>query len=46
MLQWFIKFPEIAEFTEFLFHLGKTHCTEWKPIYILIYGVSAIQIWA
>ena len=22
--QWFIKFPEFAEFTEFLFHLGKT----------------------
>ena len=24
MLQWFIRFPEIAEFSEFLFHLGKT----------------------
>ena len=24
MLQWFIKFPEFAEFNEFLFHLGKT----------------------
>ena len=24
MLQWFIRFPEFAEFTEFLFHLGKT----------------------
>ena len=24
MLQWFMRFPEFAEFTEFLFHLGKT----------------------
>ena len=24
MLQWFIRFPEFAEFGEFLFHLGKT----------------------
>ena len=24
MLQWFIRFPEFAEFTEFLFHLAKT----------------------
>ena len=24
MLQWFIRFPEFAEFSEFLFHLGKT----------------------
>ena len=24
MLQCFIRFPEFAEFTEFLFHLGKT----------------------
>ena len=24
MLQWFIRFPEFVEFTEFLFHLGKT----------------------
>ena len=23
-LQWFIRFPEFAEFSEFLFHLGKT----------------------
>ena len=31
MLQWFIRFPEFAEFTEFLFHLGKT------PMIPLIY---------
>ena len=24
MLQWFIRFPEFAEFTEFLIHLGQT----------------------
>ena len=24
MLQWFTRFPELAEFTEFSFHLGKT----------------------
>ena len=24
MLQWFISFPEFAEFTEILFYLGKT----------------------
>ena len=24
MLQWFIRFPELAEFTEFPFYLGKT----------------------
>ena len=24
MLQWFIRFTEFAEFTEFLIHLGKT----------------------
>ena len=24
MLQWFFSFPEFAEFTEILFHLGKT----------------------
>ena len=24
-LQWFSRFPEFAEFTELLFHLGKTH---------------------
>ena len=23
MLQWFIRFPEFAEFSEFLFYLGK-----------------------
>ena len=25
MLKWFFLFPEFAEFTEFPFHLGKTH---------------------
>ena len=24
MLEWFIKFPEFTEYTEFQFHLGKT----------------------
>ena len=24
MIQWFIRFPEVAEFTEFPFHLGTT----------------------
>ena len=24
MLQWFLRFPEFAEFSELLFHLGKT----------------------
>ena len=27
MLQWFIRFTEFAEFTEFLFNLGKTPLT-------------------
>ena len=26
MLQWFIKFSEFADITEFLIHLGKIHC--------------------
>ena len=29
MLQWFISFPEFAEFTEILFYLGKTQL-QWK----------------
>ena len=28
ILQWFISFPEFAEFSEFLFHLGKTPLSE------------------
>ena len=35
MLQWFISFPEFAEFTEILFYLGKTHMTkldQWETI--------------
>ena len=28
MLQWFIRFPEFAEFSEFLFHLGKLYWNE------------------
>ena len=35
MLQWFIRFPEFAEFTEFLFHFGKT------PMIPLIYMDAA-----
>ena len=29
MLQWFVSFPEFIEFSEFLFHLGKTPMS-WK----------------
>ena len=29
MLQWFIRFPEFVEFSEFLFHLGKTLLSNW-----------------
>ena len=28
MIQWFINFPEFAEFTEILFYLGKTQITK------------------
>ena len=37
MLQWFISFPEFAEFSEFLFYLGKTPLAnkEAEPAYIL-----------
>ena len=34
MLQWFIRFPEFAEFIEFLIHLGKT------PLSSLIHAQS------
>ena len=29
MVQWFTSFPEFAEFSEFLFHLGKTPLCQW-----------------
>ena len=29
MLQWFIRFPEFAEFTELLFHLGQNSIVLW-----------------
>ena len=32
MLQWFIRFPEFAEFTAFLFHLGKTLMSTWSSV--------------
>ena len=55
MLQWFIRFPELAEFTEFLFHLGKLQWTawfnrkdhlwsEWIPIHKQWYGNISIKL--
>ena len=33
MVQWFIRFPGVAKFTEFLFHLSKTPiCTEASSV--------------
>ena len=41
MLQWFIRFSEFAEFSEFQFHLGKTALNtianiDYQASYILI----------
>ena len=35
MLQWFIRFPEFAEFGEFLFHLGKTPLFSIRPVLLV-----------
>ena len=35
MLQWLFRFPEFAEFIEFLFHLGKTPLELGDIIYVL-----------
>ena len=29
MIQWFVRFPEFAEFTEFLFHLVRTQMEQF-----------------
>ena len=35
MLQWFIRFPEFADFSEYLFHLGTTpKCTKIRSLLI------------
>ena len=36
MLQWFIRFPEFAEFSEFLFHLEKTPWSRLNYIFVSI----------
>ena len=33
MLQWFLSFPEFAEFTEILFYLGKTQMKQSNGIF-------------
>ena len=40
MLQWFISFPEFAEFTEILFYLEKTQMTSADPDRVCDNGLS------
>ena len=37
MHQWFVRFSEFAEFSEFLFHLGKTPMFQLSLQPVLVY---------
>ena len=43
MLQWFIRFPEFAEFSEFPFHLGKTPIARQFEVNIRLTEAKAIH---